>query len=167
MKVVGLDLSLTSTGCATGGHTLPLRPKKMAGYERLRWLRQGVLDFLWAVAPDLVVVEGPSFGSTGSSFHQLGGMWWYITEAVDGTGVPLAVAPPSSIKRFATGKGGGVEAGKDYVLAAAVRRFDWFSGGNDEADALWACAMGHHHGGDPIVEVPKTHLTGLDGVAWP
>src|SRR4051794_3668552 len=165
--VVGLDLSLTSTGLATGGHTEALRPKKLRGYPRLRALRDGVLEFLGKVQPDLVVVEGPSYGSTGSSFHQLAGLWWFITEAVDATGVPLAVASPSSIKRYATGAGGGAKASKDFVLASAVRRFDWFDGGNDEADALWACALGYAHLGDPIVEVPKDHQTALAGVEWP
>ncbi len=42
-----------------------------------------------------------------------------------------------------------------------MRRFDWFSGGNDEADALWACAMGHAHLGQPLLELPKAHLDAL------
>lgn len=166
-RVVGLDLSLTSTGMATGGHTVALRPKKLRGYPRLRALREGVLEFIGKVQPDLVVVEGPSYGSTGNAFHQLAGLWWLITESVDATGIPLAVAPPSSIKRYATGAGGGPKANKDFVLGSAVRRFDWFDGGNDEADALWACAIGHAHLGDPIVDVPKTHQLALDGVEWP
>lgn len=167
MNVVGLDLSLTSTGVATAEHTHALRPKKLSSYARLRWLRHGVLEFLGVAKPHLVVVEGPSYGSQGSSYHQLGGLWWFITEAVDATGVPLAVAPPSNIKRMATGAGGGARAGKDFVVAAAVRRFPWFDGGNDEADALWAAALGYAYLGQPIVEVPQTHLQGMEGVEWP
>lgn len=167
MSVVGLDLSLTSTGVATNRGTVALRPKKLKGYPRLRWLRDGVLANLDAHKPSLVVVEGPSYGSSGSSFHQLAGWWWICTEAVVSAGYPLAVASPSSLKRFALGVGGGPKAGKDFMVAAAVRRFDWFEGGNDEADALWACAIGYEHLGRPIVNVPKTHLVALEGVEWP
>lgn len=167
MSVIGLDLSLTSTGVATNRGTVALRPKKLRGYERLRWLRDGVLANVHEHQPSLVVVEGPSYGSTGNTFHQLAGWWWIATEAIVSAGYALAVAPPSSLKRFALGVGGGPKAGKDFMVAQAVRRFSWFDGGNDEADALWACAIGYERLGRPIVDVPKTHLTALEGVEWP
>lgn len=165
--VVGVDLSLVSTGFASSGYTEPLRPKKMTGYERLRWIRDNIAGRVLSIGPNLVVVEGPSLGSIGRGQHERAGLWWMVTEQITSMGYPLAVAPPSNIKKYATGKGGGPEAGKDYVLAAAVRRFPWFQGGNDEADALWACAMGYHHLGRPIVEMPKSHYVALDKCDWP
>lgn len=167
MTVLGLDLSLTSTGVATKNWTRAIRTKKLRSYPRLRYIREQILEVLIEARPQLVVVEGPSLGSQGSGFHQLGGLWWMMTEVIDDAGIELAVAPPSNIKKYATGYGGGPKSGKDAVLLAAVRRFDWFEGGNDEADALWACAMGHQWLNEPLVEMPALNKKGLDGVAWP
>ncbi len=160
MNVIGLDLSLTSTGVATQTETSVLICK-LRGYPRLRWIRDAVVER--CADADLVVVEGPSYHSTGSAIHQIAGMWWMVTMAVDEQH-PMAVAPPSTIKRFATGRG---NADKDAMLLAAARRFDWFDGDNNQADALWACAMGHEWIKESIVTLPRTHRVALDGVAWP
>lgn len=177
MFVIGLDLSLTSTGLAAAGTapaggvysatTRAIRPKKLTGYERLRYIKHEVRSTVVQCLPDLVVVEGPSFGSVGKGQHERGGLWWMVTEAIDALGIPIAVAPPTTIKKYATGAGGGPNAGKDQVLLAASRRFDWFAGGNDEADALWACAMGADHVGEPLVAMPQLNRKALEGVDWP
>jgi Holliday junction resolvasome RuvABC endonuclease subunit len=135
----------------------------MVGYERLRWIRDSVLDFTDLDA--LVVVEGPSFGSRGNAVHQLGGLWWLITEALDRRGCLLAVASPQTRAKYATGRG---NAGKDEVLAAAVRRFTAFMVvSNDEADALILCAMGCDRLGMPIAPMPAEHRKALNAVDWP
>lgn len=166
MFVIGLDLSLTSTGLATKSSTVAIRPKKLTGYPRLRFIRDRVRSTVLQTQPDLVVVEGPSYGSVGAGQHERGGLWWMVTEAIEEY-VPIAVAPPANIKKYATGVGGGPRAGKDAVLLAASRRFDWFVGGNDEADALWACALGHDQLGEPLVAMPQENRKALAGVAWP
>jgi Holliday junction resolvasome RuvABC endonuclease subunit len=177
MFVLGLDLSLTSTGLACAStapaagiptvHTQRIQPKKLTGYPRLRFIHHEIRSTVIRCLPDLVVVEGPSFGSVGRGQHERGGLWWMVTESVDALKIPIAIAPPSNIKKYATGVGGGPKAGKDAVLLAASRRFDWFEGGNDEADALFACAMGCDWVGEPIVEMPKENRKALDGVEWP
>lgn len=168
MIVVGLDLSLTSTGVATSSWTRTIKTKaSMRGYPRLRYIRSTILDILIETRPHLIVVEGPSFGSVGRGQHERGGLWWMITEVVDDAGIPIAVAPPASIKKYATGYGGGPKSDKDMVIMAAARRFGWFAGGNDEADALWACAMGHAWLAEPLVELPSINKTALSGVDWP
>jgi Holliday junction resolvasome RuvABC endonuclease subunit len=177
MFILGLDLSLTSTGvaaistapagCTPTGVTQPIRPKKLTGYERLRFIRRHVRGEIVRCLPDLVVVEGPSYGSVGRGQHERGGLWWIVMESIDDLGIPIAIAPPSNIKKYATGFGGGQNAGKDAVMLQACRRFDWFAGGNDEADALWAAAMGCEWLGEPVVEMPKEHRKALDGVEWP
>lgn len=169
MKVLGLDLSLTSTGVARydPAGILPYTtnrlktPDKLRGHPRLQWIRGHIRTA--ADLADYVIVEGPAFGAKGSAYHQLAGLWWLITHDLWNLGKPVAVAPPAQIKRFATGKG---SAGKDEVLSAVVRRYPDFKGGNDEADALVAAALVAEKFGCPIVPVPKTHLTALDGVEW-
>lgn len=169
VKILGLDLSLTSTGVAQYDPagivpytTTRLKtPAKVLGHDRLEWLLARIHTV--ALGADYIIVEGPAFGAKGSAYHQLAGMWWLVTHALWTMPRRVAVAPPSSIKRFATGKG---NAGKDEVLSAVVRRYPDFNGGNDEADALVAAALVAEKFGCPIVAVPKTHLTALDGVEW-
>lgn len=167
MIVLGLDLSLTSTGIAGADWTEVLKPKKNLSFERLRFLRDGVAEYLEIFQPDLVVVEGPSYNSTGGHEHERGGCWWLVMERVDWLGIPIGVAPPTNIKKYATGVGGGPKSGKDFVVLSAARHFPWFEGGNDEADALWACAMGYDHLTEPLAKMPAVNRTALEKVAWP
>lgn len=162
--VLGLDLSLTSTGMSNGSSVWTVKPMKRTGYERLRYICEEVTHRAWAAEPDLVCVEGPSYGSKGGHEHERGGLWWMVTEQLDREGWPVVVVPPSSLKKFATGKG---NANKDAMVLATARRFSWFDGGNDEADALWLAAMGYDHLSQPLVEMPALNRTALSGVTWP
>lgn len=178
MIVVGLDLSLTSTGAAriyTFEHEPPAvlcdrivsTGKKDASledrWERLRNLRNGIADL--TKAADLVVVEGPSYGSKTGSQHDRSGLWWLVVAALHRDGIDVAEVPPSTRMRYATGKG---QAGKDIVLSNVVRRYpNVIVQTNDEADALVLAAMGARHLGVPIDDLPKTHLAAMDAVRWP
>ena len=165
-RVLGLDLSLTSTGIAscTGWADTLKPPAKLRGHDRLRWLLTAVADHTRLA--DLVVVEGPSYGSQAgqAGHHERAGLWWLTTHQLWTREVPVAVAPPSCVKRYATGKG---NASKDAVLSAVVRRFAWFGEGNDAADAVILAALGADQVGAPMVAMPKEHRAALGGVAWP
>lgn len=172
MMIVGLDLSLTSSGVARwNGSTYTtelVKPRGRVadekGHVRLAWvlaeLRERTQD------ATLAVVEGPSYGSPAMQRgqHERGGLWWMVTHQLWLWQIPIAVASPESVKKYATGKGG---AGKDLVLASVVRRFEKFDGGNDEADALILAAIGADHRGHPIASMPQTHRDALNGVTWP
>jgi hypothetical protein len=74
--IIGLDLSLTSTGIVAvdeGGGIAQrrLRPK-IDGIERLDFIVQTVANTtspILGIGADLVVMEGPAFGAKGSAFH--------------------------------------------------------------------------------------------------
>ncbi len=156
---LGLDLSLTATGVSNGtpGTTGTISaPKGTTGLKRMRWIRDGVLTYL--EASDLVVVEGPSYGSTGGAQHDRAGLWWLVADAVDRAGLELIVVPPSRLKRFATGAG---NADKDRMMLATARAFDWFEGDNNAADALWLSAIGHAVQGRPLIGRTQAQLEGL------
>jgi hypothetical protein len=142
-----------------------LAPRKLAGHERMRWFLNEV-DLLTCGA-DLVVIEGPSYGSAYAGqkgHHERAGLWWLVTHNLWAQSVPVAIAPPAVLKKYATGKG---NANKDLVLTDTVRRFADFQGGNDAADALVLCAIGADHMGLPLVAMPKVHRDALAKVAWP
>jgi hypothetical protein len=176
-RVVGLDLSLASTGVAVAEFDPPgqgmdlvalirtdrVRHPRLAGHPRMNAILADVAGL--AGWPDLVVVEGPSYGSKGGHDHERGGLWWKITGYLHDTGFPYAVVPPATLKMYATGKG---NAGKDEVLAAVIRRYPAVEvAGNDEADALVLAAMGCHRLDFPLGRVPASHSRAMVKVPWP
>ena len=179
MIVKAVDLSLTSTGIAmlevgpfsgwTGiveritsegraDATLPERVDRITKLASTVWVQ--------CSNADLVLIEGPSYGSKGGHKHDRSGLWWLVLDSLWRSKIPVVEVAPNTLKRYATGKG---IAGKDQVLAAVVRRYPTVEvTGNDEADALVLAAMGARHLGEPIDDpLPKTHLAAMDAVAWP
>jgi hypothetical protein len=174
--VVALDLSLTSTGVADRNGTRRICPKS-TGAARLAEVRDAVLSTCHDGAarhlmrgcigicgnhPDLVVIEGYSYGS-GNSAHQVGELGGVVRLALHEAGIRYEVVPPASLKLYACGVG---NAGKDDVLLAAVRRLGYEGKSKDEADAYWLYALAMHALGEPIVEVPKAHLRALKALPW-
>jgi crossover junction endodeoxyribonuclease RuvC len=186
MKVVGLDLSLTSTGVAVATQNgaitdrIKTQPTKDATLEdrdeRLWTIRARVLDH--ATGADLVVVEGPSYGSTTPGQHERSGLWWLVVDALFRRRKRVVEVAPATRIRYALGKGRG---DKDDVLSAVIRRYPHVDvNGNDEADALILAAMGARHLGHPLERtplatanasiaglLPQTHLAAMGAVTWP
>jgi hypothetical protein len=181
MRVIGLDLSLTSTGIATrqGAYSLKTPSDKIKGMERLQFIRTAVWEAInqesfdpppddspFAVQiPVMAVVEGYSYGSKGNAIFNIGELGGIVRLLLWENGIPYAVVPPQTLKIFATGNGG---SKKDKMIIETVKRLpDWEVDNNDEVDALWLYAMGHHALGSPIVDLPASHLRALDKVEWP
>ena len=84
-------------------------------------------------------------------------------------GLHVVEVPPTVVKKYATGKGGGPDSSKDQVLAAVIRRYPAVDvTGNDEADALVLAAMGARWAGHPIDDpLPVLQTTAMAKVAWP
>ena len=179
--VVGLDLSLTRTGIASVYKTgiaaptwfvdsIPSKGEKDANLRerhlRLDALTSGIRCEVIDRSPSLVVIEGPALARVGGSNHDRSGLWWLVVNTLMAACVPVAVCPPKSRAKYATGN---CNAGKDEVLLAVSRRYPQVSiRNNDEADALVLAAMGARHLGCPVESsLPKTHLAALPGVEWP
>lgn len=172
MRIVGLDLSLASTGYAVaqgGTATVGTLSTKLTGYDRLGWLREQILRVALPMdqdEPALVLVEGPAYNQQGGQkgHHERAGLWWLVTWELHRSRLPIAVVSIGSLKIYATGKG---NASKDAMMLATARRFEWFDGDNNAADALWLAAMGADHLGMPLVEMPAVNRAALGKVAWP
>lgn len=169
-RVVGIDLSLSSTGIATGdettthGHSLPKDADIRARAERIVWITEECR--LVSTKADIVVIEGFSFGSPQGA-TEAGGLGWQVRLMLLDERVPFAIVPPSTLKKFATGKG---NAGKDDMKLAAQSRLGLTFTGNgsgDRCDARWLQEMGLHHLGAPTVDLPAVNLEALTKVAWP
>jgi crossover junction endodeoxyribonuclease RuvC len=172
MKVLGIDLSLTSTGLASvvdtgasvgriptkaGLHTLADQDRRLAA------IVEAVMT--WATDTDLAVVEGPALVARTGYHHDRSGLWWLVVHRLLASSTPVAVVPPTVRAKYATGHG---NAPKDQVLAAVIRRYPTIDiTGNDEADALVLAAMGARRLGHPIDDLPLTHRTALTAATWP
>lgn len=163
--VIGLDLSLTSTGIAGDGWTANVRTKTR-GDARIRILQIEIADYIKAA--DLVVMEGPSFGHIGPrNPEDLSGLRVIVRQYCYRHHIPYAVMPPSCLKVYATGNG---RASKDGVRAAIANRYGQTTEGpakDDEADAYVAMAAGYDWLGQPLKAVPESHRRGLTGCKWP
>jgi crossover junction endodeoxyribonuclease RuvC len=170
-RVVGLDLSLTSTGvaiiCGTAVRLARIEPGDKGGdHARIDRIRSRVWEL--ADGANLAVIEGPSYGSVTGKQHERAGLWWIVTRMLWRAGLPYAVVTPSQLKKYATGKGAGPASGKDKVLAVTVRRYPMADvDGNDVADALTLAAMAADHLGHPLATVPQAQRAVLAGVRWP
>lgn len=169
-RIVGIDLSLTSTGVASSlGWTQRIRSNGHRAdslSQRRERLDRLAKDVIHAVGtPDLVVIEGPSFGSQGAGTWDRAGLWWIVMDRLHRNGHTVVEVPPKTRSLYATGVG---NASKDEVFAAAIRRYpDFDITSNDVADAVVLAALGADAMGHPLAAVPKTHRPALDKVAWP
>lgn len=163
--VIGLDLSLTSTGVAGVDWAEALKPRHK-GHRRLSWLRSEIWDR--TKNADLVVVEGPAYGrGSQAGHHELSGLWWMITHDLWRRDLPYAVCPPKVRAMYATGSG---NAGKGEVRDGVRRHFGVECDGAsryDKADAVTMAVLGAHWLGYPVADLPASHTRALGSVAWP
>lgn len=178
--VIGLDSSLTSLGIASPDSADALRWKDddNRGHARIEWLRTEVLDR--TKAADLVVIEGPSYGSKMlPGQHETAGLWWILTHGLWRRSIPYAVAAPHNRTIYATGhafpakdhpKEKRARIAKGMVHTFVVEQLGiWCEGAGkyDASDAATLAAMGLDWLGFPLVEVPQQQRRALDGVKWP
>lgn len=174
MRLVGLDLSLTSTGIArviladdgrvVGTHTeatgeqLDERAPLDEQIGRVDRVATSVLSLVGLhPIPDVVVVEGPLPGgrAPGTSEEERAWLRGLVYRRLHRAGVPLVEVAPSTLKLYATGNG---RAGKPLVVQAIRRhygdRFDLplrkADGREDIADAIALVAMAARSVGHPI-----------------
>lgn len=161
MRVVGLDLSLTSTGVApSDGVTYRIKTKaKETLPDRLRCIADRVC---FEISDNTLVMieEVPSHAAF--SITALAKVHGAVLYKIGNT--PMVYVTPPVLKKYATGKG---NANKDAVLAEAIRRFNFQGTSNDEADAFILMHMGMEMLGQPLVNVPETHRAALKNLSLP
>lgn len=162
-RVVGLDLSLRSSGVAAGpGQVTTIRPGNVTGMDRLHRIRDRALDHCRDAS--LVVIEGYSYGSKHRA-HQMGELGGIVRYTLWTNRIPYIDLAPGTLKKLATGKG---NSNKYGVMSAAMRRLGYAGTDDNEADALWLRQAGLHLLGLPCaVTLPKTHTAALIGIDLP
>lgn len=160
-SILALDLSLNSTGYCMDGESGVLRPKS-TGWGRIDYLYEHIMHL--SEEAEVAVLEGYSYHSRGRGLFntaELGGIIRYGLRYCD---TPIVDVPPSSLKLYAAGRG---NAGKDEMIAAAIRRFGFPGSDNNEADAYLLWCMALHGYGFPVVDVPMKQAEQVERIEWP
>jgi len=169
-SVIGLDLSLSSTGVAfpspDGSWNTDSYQSRSTGMGRIAEIRGwfgAIVD--WCPDP-VVLVEGYSFSSRNSQSHALGELGGVIRMYMWDNMVPYIEVPPTSRAKFATGKG---NASKNEVVSAVSARTGivWSGkGADDECDAWVLQEMGLARLGSARHSWPAENMAALDKIEW-
>ncbi|MFI6814460.1 hypothetical protein ACIBG7_18760 [Nonomuraea sp. NPDC050328] len=163
--VVGLDLSLTATGVADATGTRTIRSGDLRGCDRFSWIANDILGDGTVQAADLIVIEGPAYSrALGAGHHEAAGLWWHIAYRLTALGVPYVAIPPTTLKKYATGRG---NATKPDMRVALIKRAELDLRDDNQVDAWWLRAAGLDRLGSPLVELPKAQRDALAKVDWP
>lgn len=171
-KYVGLDLSLTSTGIAivqaksplTDEYSLTTKLVKSKGkadadyptqLERVNTIADRIAQVLAEQSPDYVAIEGPSLASRHGRVHQRHGLWWVVYgQVLDRLPCTVEVIPPTTLKKWFTGKG---NANKSMMAEVALALVGRPLDTDDEVDAFALALMAKE-----MASVGGVH-TGVDG----
>jgi Holliday junction resolvasome RuvABC endonuclease subunit len=162
-SVVGIDLSLVSTGFAVWSHgstTQRAIGSRYKGLLRIDDIACQVLDACQAAKAALVVIEAIAYGRSDSMHAEICGAWYTAALALVGAGFPLIAVTAPSLKKFVCGTG---SAKKEDMRLGAYKRWGVECRTNDEVDALGLAHFGAMLGG---LEAPNVAQSECLAKAW-
>lgn len=149
MKVLGIDQSFRSCGIVVLNDGNMEHCEKFTTdvstdvYSRAIELTRHLQSIAKSHNPDIVALEGLSFGSVGNVTRDLGGLLFTIIIGMRECGFDPKVIPPPTVKKVATGKGNSKKELLIDALPSNVRaEFDALgvkktTGLSDLSDAYW------------------------------
>lgn len=166
-SVVGIDLSLRSTGVARLSEWMPFEGLELATdtitsegkrgdslidrHARLSELSTKILDF--AGHPTLAVIEGPVTGVKGASPVDRYSLFWFVASGLMRREVPVAVISPTALKKAMADSG---RADKVQVALAIQKLWPEAEiGNNDSADAAALAHLGAVHLGWEVTSLAR------------
>jgi len=147
---MGIDLSLVETGivCLENGEItqrllIKSKPSDEKEIERIQKIARQVTESILSYKPDLIVVEGLSYGSKNTtSLCQLAKLNFSVEIFCYQMGHPYLMVPPTTLKKFITGKG---NAKKELMLLRIYKRYGIEFENNNLADAYALCRLGEDY----------------------
>lgn len=165
MTILGLDLSLTSTGVSINGQTSTIAVKSIEE-RRLQEIRDAVLGIVQTNNAMICIIEDYAFSARHSQAHKIGELGGVIRLALFENGTPFIEISPTARAKFATGRG---NAAKTEVVSAISARTGiiWSGkGADDMADAWTLEEMAWARIGRAHYEWPKSSIDALASVNW-
>lgn len=165
MQLMGLDLSLTSTGYSINQET-GIVATKTKGPQRLSVMSNSVLNLVKDNYVDVVLIEGYSFASRNSQAHSIGELGGVIRMRLWEFDIPFIDIPPTCRAKFATGKG---NASKNEVISSisAKTNIVWSgAGADDKCDAWILEQMGLEFLGKSQYDWTEAQRSALKSIEW-
>lgn len=165
LRVLGLDLSLTSTGYCHSGEAGYVSVN-LTGAERLRNIASEIGNIVVSNQIHAVAIEGYSFASRNSQAHSIGELGGVIRVALLNLDIPYVIIPPTCRAKFATGKG---NAGKSEVISAisAITGIVWKGQHADDMCDAWVLEeMALTRFGFGKYSWPDVSLASLEKIDW-
>lgn len=150
MLYLGIDQSLNHTGVAlvdSLGNAIACHAiivKKLRGAERLAHVRTELSNFFASYSNVVAgAIEGPSLNSNHREFD-LGEISGVLKADFFTKGIDLVVVPPTTLKKFVTGKG---QASKEQMLYSVNQKYQLSLTDDNIADAfgLARFSLVHHN----------------------
>lgn len=164
LTVIGLDPSLSATGVATAGGQVSLATKPAKTLPTRLARLYGIVEEVAARTPEgsLVVIEAPAYSRANAGTHVGAGLWWLLVAMLDARGCALVQVAPTTLKKFATGKG---TASKPDMRMALYKRAGLDLADDNHVDAWWLRQVGLHllHHPD-AVDLPKAQRDAVEGL---
>lgn len=167
-RVMGLDLSITSTGvCRTDGSTFRIKTRQKDGPRRLTHIRDVLTGEVAEQRPHLAVIEDLPTRMHPKSLKPIAALHGVVQALLIDAEVPWAYAAPATLKSFACDNGRAEKA--DMAAAAFLVDGAEFADdkGGDQADAWWLRAAGHDWCGLPLFDLPQAQRDYLSKAEWP
>jgi crossover junction endodeoxyribonuclease RuvC len=163
--VIGLDLSLTSTGMAIVGEEFTIQTKEK-GMERIDYIADIVLAESSQFSDPYFIIEGYAFAKKGSHAHAQGELGGVIRHAIWKLGWPYVDVPPTVRAKFATGKGNASKSEVVSAVSAKTGKVFEGRGADDMADAWILREMGLVYFGEGQFEWPAKNMEAMEKVEW-
>ena len=165
MNILGVDLSLTSTGISANGKTGTITtPAK--GPERLSIISLAVLDAVIDNSIQLVAIEGYSFASRNSQAHSIGVLGGVVRTRLWERNIPYVDIPPTCRAKFATGRGNAAKTEVMSSISAKTGLVFSGKGADDMCDAWILEEMCRTRIGISDYTWSAAQLSALDKVDW-
>lgn len=170
-RVIGLDLSITSTGvCRPDGSTFRIRTRQKDGPRRLTVIRDRLIVEVAEQRPHLAVIEDLPMNAGRMSLTNLKNMaclHGVVQAVLVDANVPWAYVNTKTLKSFACDNGNAEKA--DMAAAAHLADGVEFADdkGGDQADAWWLRAAGHDWCDVPLFDMPQAQRDYLSKAVWP
>jgi Holliday junction resolvasome RuvABC endonuclease subunit len=136
VHTMGIDQALRNVGVAFNHNgevrAVLVQDGGRRGVDRLRWLRDAVVEIVVAQKPTVVALEAFSFGSTHRG-RDLAGILDVLVVAIEDAGFPTLQVPPKSLKKFVTGSGA---ASKERMIKGVEGKWGFRTGNDNIADAV-------------------------------
>ncbi|MGH3693255.1 MAG: hypothetical protein ACRDRX_04515 [Pseudonocardiaceae bacterium] len=183
--VLGIDSALSKTGVAIieltpegcRAHTAvvasPTRTQSITDrHDRIIQIVSGVRSEVGGRA-ELALIEAPALDADHGNAWDRAAVWWGIVSVLLDLHIPVAWVAPSTLKKWATGRGGSKQKPVEKTDVVEAMHALWpglactrTARRSDECDALVLGTMAAQHLGWPV-PVRSHHGASRDVVKWP